>query len=143
MPRSYYTSRGFTLIELMIVVAIIGILAAIAIPAYQTYVERAKISEAINLANTAKIAVLDSFQANHAFPGDNATAGLNSPSAYRGNHVSAVEVTANGVVQVTLSDAGTLDNKTVLLTPADEGGSVTWTCSSPDIPTRLMPGTCR
>ena len=68
--------KGFTLIELMIVVAIIGILAAIAIPQYQDYTIRSKLTEALNLAAPAKLAVAETYASNGAFPANNATAGI-------------------------------------------------------------------
>ena len=75
--------QGFTLIELMIVVAIIGILAAIAIPAYQDYTIRAQVSEGLNLSGAAKAAVTEYFQDQGAFPADNATAGFEAAGALR------------------------------------------------------------
>jgi type IV pilus assembly protein PilA len=93
--------QGFTLIELMIVVAIIGILAAIAIPAYQDYTIRAQVSEGINLASGAKAAIAEYFMDTGAMPSTNAAAGLENEANIRGNYVSEVLVQGAGVVQVT------------------------------------------
>ena len=93
--------KGFTLIELMIVVAIIGILAAIAIPAYQDYTIRAQVSEGMNLAAAAKAAVAESFLNSGVAPANRTAAGM-SPNATdtSGKYVTGVEVT-NGVIQIT------------------------------------------
>jgi len=84
-------NSGFTLIELMIVVAIIGILAAVAIPQYQNYVARAQVSEGLSLASGAKTAIAEYFNTNGTFPADNATAGLSDPEDISGKYVFSVE----------------------------------------------------
>ena len=99
--REMRKQQGFTLIELMIVVAIIGILAAIAIPAYQDYTIRAQVSEGLNLAAGAKAAVTEYYQDQGVFPGDNVTAGIEDAANIEGKYVSQVEVGANGVITVT------------------------------------------
>ena len=83
---------GFTLIELMIVVAIIGILAAVAIPQYQNYVARTQMSEALSLASGSKVALAEYFQSNGVFPGDNATAGIGVSTTIKGKYVTSVTV---------------------------------------------------
>src|SRR6188472_4426721 len=95
------TQKGFTLIELMIVVAIIGILAAIAIPAYQDYTIRAQVTEGLNLAAAAKAAVSESFINRGEAPADRPEAGM-SPTATdtQGKYVASVEVT-NGTILIT------------------------------------------
>jgi len=142
--------QGFTLIELMIVVAIIGILAAIAIPAYQDYTIRAQVSEGLNLAGGAKAAVSEYTMDRGTFPADNDEAGLAGSTAIDGKYVSEVEVggsAADGIITVTYGNSAhaTLDTNTLNLSPITSSGSITWTCSSRDgsIEDRHLPAACR
>ena len=141
--------QGFTLIELMIVVAIIGILAAIAIPAYQDYTIRAQVSEGLNLAGGAKAAVTEFYQDRGAWPTDNAEAGLETNTKIAGKYVDQVTVTAgkaNGIVTVRYgNDAHTIINgKTVTLTSTDNLGSVSWECKSGGaVADKHLPAACR
>ncbi|WP_420230049.1 pilin [Psychrobacter sp. ER1] len=139
--------KGFTLIELMIVIAIIGILAAIALPAYQDYTKRARVGEALSLAGGAKTAVTEFYSSNNSWPSDNAAAGLPSASAINGNTVSSVTV-ASGKISVIVNDKveKTPANAVLVLSPSASGGSVTWNCTS-DAGTKLdnkfLPSECR
>ena len=137
--------QGFTLIELMIVVAIIGILAAIAIPAYQRYTIRAQVAEGLNLAGPLKTAVVEFHNNNGAYPTDNAAAGLVAPIAYTGNYVSSV--TVNGpVVSIQYgNDANAqINGRIVTLTAIDNLGSVSWVCTSGGvISDDYLPSACR
>ena len=138
--------QGFTLIELMIVVAIIGILAAIAIPAYQDYTIRAQVSEGLNLAAGAKAAVTEYWQDQGVMPGDNATAGIEAPAAIAGNYVSTVTVGAAGVITVAYGGPRANANLTgtLLMTPNAAGaGSVQWVCSGAGIQNKWLPAACR
>jgi len=141
--------HGFTLIELMIVVAIIGILAAIALPAYQDYTIRSKVTEGLAVASGAKTAVAESYASQGTFPGDNATAGLPAAATISGNSVTSVTVGANGVISIlfnaTLGGNPTMNAQTVTLTPADNGGTVGWTCAIATDTTRYkyVPANCR
>ena len=127
--------QGFTLIELMIVVAIIGILAAIAIPAYQDYTIRAQVSEGLSLAAGAKASVTEYFQDRGFFPGNNTNAGISQAASITGNYVSGVAV-GGGIVTVTYSSAGqqqansAINGATLNLSPVVNAGSVDWNCNA-------------
>lgn len=84
--------KGFTLIELMIVIAIIGILAAIALPAYQDYTKRSRVSEGLSLAGGAKSALTEYYASNNKWPSSNAEAGIAEPASIKGNAVKSVTV---------------------------------------------------
>ena len=121
--------QGFTLIELMIVVAIIGILAAIAIPAYQDYTKRARVTEGLALADAAKTAVTEYYSSNGQFVttnGGNASYGL--ATTISGSSVSNLQVNANGVILITYNST-VASGATLSLTPAVASGSFLWTCS--------------
>ena len=140
--------QGFTLIELMIVVAIIGILAAIAIPAYQDYTIRAQVSEGLNLSGGAKAAVTEYYQDSGNLATDNSEAGLEAAGEITGKYVTQVEVgaTADGVIEVTYGlDANQIiSGDTLILTPdTASAGSVVWACSSTDLANKHLPAACR
>jgi type IV pilus assembly protein PilA len=145
--RQMKKQQGFTLIELMIVVAIIGILAAIAIPAYQDYTIRAQVSEGLNLSGGAKVAVTEYFQDRGALPVSNAQAGVAAPGAILGKYVASVTIVADGELEVLYggaSHATLLAGNTLLMTPdTTSGGSVQWNCTSADIAVRHLPSACR
>src|SRR5690606_32865472 len=132
--------KGFTLIELMIVVAIIGILAAIAIPAYQDYTIRAQVSEGMNLAAAAKAAVAETFLNRGAAPTNRAAAGMTANATdTQGKYVSQVQV-ASGAITITFGNEAhaRIDTQTLALTPyvsADD--SVVWHCGLAATPTGL------
>ena len=136
--------QGFTLIELMIVVAIIGILAAIAIPAYQDYTIRAQVSEGLNLAGGAKAAVSEYTMDRGRFPTDNNLAGISASGDISGKYVTQVAV-ASGVVTVTYGgDAhALLTGNTLTLTPTTNAGSVEWACAGGGIADKHLPAACR
>ena len=138
---------GFTLIELMIVVAIIGILAAIAIPAYQDYINRAKVSEIITAADSCKSSVAEYFQTVGTLPGDTSTAGCANNST---QYIASLTVTTAGEIQVAprtggnalpASEAGNLFK----ITPSSNGADqpLTWDCTTSTLTKKYLPANCR
>ncbi|CWP04472.1 class I pilin PilE [Neisseria meningitidis] len=154
--------KGFTLIELMIVIAIVGILAAVALPAYQDYTARAQVSEAILLAEGQKSAVTEYYLNHGIWPGDNSSAGVATSSEIKGKYVQSVTV-ANGVVTAQMKSSGVnkeIKDKKLSLWAKRQDGSVKWFCGQPvqrakadsddvatpdtdKINTKHLPSTCR
>ncbi|HFA1837099.1 TPA: pilin, partial [Neisseria gonorrhoeae] len=125
--------KGFTLIELMIVIAIVGILAAVALPAYQDYTARAQVSEAILLAEGQKSAVTEYYLNNGEWPKDNDEAGVASASKIIGKYVKEVKV-EKGVVTAQMKSDGVnkeIQGKKLSLWAKRENGSVKWFCGQP------------
>ncbi|HEZ5733429.1 TPA: pilin [Neisseria meningitidis] len=159
--------KGFTLIELMIVIAIVGILAAVALPAYQDYTARAQVSEAILLAEGQKSAVTEYYLNHGEWPANNSSAGVaTSASDIKGKYVKSVEV-KNGVVTATMASSNVnneIKGKKLSLWAKRQNGSVKWFCGQPvtrtattttndddvnkatgnnEIDTKHLPSTCR
>jgi type IV pilus assembly protein PilA len=139
--------QGFTLIELMIVVAIIGILAAIAIPAYQDYTIRAQVSEGLSLSSGGKAAVAEFYQDSGVFPNNNAEAGLEVSTNISGKYVTQVVVGAqDGVITVTYGGDANANilNAMLTLSATDNTGSIEWACADGGgLQPKWLPSACR
>ena len=125
--------RGFSLIEMMIVVTIVGILAAVAIPAYQDQTIRAQVAEGLSLAASAKSAVAEAYLSSGAWPSDNAAADLAPATGFSSRYVKSVGITAGGVITVTFGGQANpaLVDHTLALTPAaGPNGDVSWLCGA-------------
>lgn len=132
--------NGFTLIELMIVMAIIGILAAIAIPAYQDYSGRARVTEGLSLADAAKLAVAETTISNRVLPTNQAATGYVSPAPT--DNVSNITIGPAGVITITYQ--AIVGGGTLMLEPTlTANGDITWDCTQGTLTPIYRPATCR
>ena len=138
--------QGFTLIELMIVVAIVGILAAVAVPMYLDYTVRSQIAEGLNLSTSAKVAVTEFFQDRGVFPTNNTAAGVEAATDIQGKYVSSITV-ADDVITVQYGNEvnAQVFGETITLTAdTTSAGSVKWVCASGGvIQDKHLPAACR
>lgn len=138
--------KGFTLIELMIAVAIVGILSAVALPAYQDYTIRAQVTEGVSLASGAKSAVAEYHSNKGELPADDTEAGFGGAS---GKYVTGVAIGADGVITATFGgDANSnLNEKTIELVPEEEdSGNLKWTCKAGEenpVDAKYLPSSCK
>jgi type IV pilus assembly protein PilA len=139
--------KGFTLIELMIVIAIIGILAAVALPAYQDYTIRSKVSEGMSLASAAKTAVAETYSSEGTMLSTHESFGLPAAASISADFVRQVEVTGNtGVITITYTETADrkVDGMTVTLTPdTTRAGAISWNCAPGTIEPKYLPSNCR
>lgn len=135
-----YKKKGFTLIELMIVVVIIGILATCAIPAYQNYVVRARVSEGLTLSTSAKLAVAESLISHNGQITPSMGAGFQSPPAT--DNVASITIDpATGNVIVTYTPVA--GNGTIELHPSLQAGHISWTCTQGTLAAKYRPSNCK
>lgn len=146
-------AKGFTLIELMIAIAIVGILLSLAIPAYQNYTVRAKISEAINVASALKVMISEYYITMTRFPDDADEAGIDTD--FNTQYISAIHYQKGddeeyATIKLTLSEKTSAEvaNKAILITAMPKSGTLRWVCSSDSgsdtpIEQKYLPSNCR
>lgn len=135
--------RGFTLIELMIVVAIIGILAAIAIPAYRSYVIRSQVAEGLSLSDGYKTVLWDYYSEHGRFPSTNQSASIPTAASIQGNYVKSLDI-SHGLITITFGNKANsaIANASIELSGYSGGSSLLWTCKRGTVDSAFVPTSC-
>lgn len=132
--------KGFTLIELMMAIAIIAVLAAIAIPTYTNTIKRAYVADGLSLSSSVKFAVYEYFYFQDQWPTDNDAANLETANAITSQAVKSITV-SNGDI-IIMYNRRVLDNATIILSPSVSGGTISWDCTTGTVPQALRPPEC-
>lgn len=149
--RTFTRTGGFTIIELMIVVAIISIVTVIAVPVYQQYTARAMITEGMNLAAPLLTNISEYYQTNNKWPADNSAAGAPPPAEYETDLVESIEITAgaqNGMITITykptaIPEISNSTNTLIYESSTDASQTVSWNCDGGSLPDWARPSRCR
>lgn len=142
MPKR--NQKAFTLVETMIVIAIVGILSMIAVPAYNDFTVRSKVAEGLSLASGAKTSVMEYYLTQGHWPQDNTDVGLSAAESIQGKYVKQVVVNHNQVMVTFGQGAGNnLHDRVLIMSATDNGGAIQWQCKANDIENKYLPPNCR
>lgn len=149
--NTFTRTRGFTIIELMIVIAIISIILVIAVPVYQQYTARAKITEGMSLSASLITGISEYYQTNNQWPADNSAAGGAQPAEYETDIVETIEVSASaqdGTITITykpsaIPELSNTTNTLIYIPSVDASRNVSWNCDGGSLPDWARPSRCR